>query len=174
MSRPVLHDVQATGSAADAFLAVVGKKQGAIKGECETAGHTGEITVIAWRWSVSSPTAHGTSAATGRRVYEVLEIDKLVDASSTRLINALASNEELKSVKLGLRKAGTTDEEFMVMTLEMARIVSSTMRSSPSGGLYETVCFAYQKITIEFYTQLKGGLRGAQLSFTDQWNQTAT
>ncbi len=167
----VHHESANIGSRADAFLAVVGKKQGAIKGECETPGHIGEIAVLAWRWSVSSPTAHGTTSATGRRIYEVLEVDKLVDGSSTRLLNSLATNEELKNVKLGIRKAGTSDEEFMVMTLELARIVSSAMRSSPYGGLYETVAFAYQKIQIDYHPQQSIGLRGAQSSFTDQWNQ---
>ena len=94
------------GVNADAYLAVVGRKQGTIKGESQTPGHIDEIGVVAWRWGLSSPTDQATGLARGRRVYDPLEVDKLVDGSSTRLLNALANNEGLRSVTLGLRKAG--------------------------------------------------------------------
>ena len=162
------HPASPLGSIADAYLSVVGKKQGAIKGEVETPGHADEIAVLAWRWGVKSPTAHGTSQATGRRVYDWLEIDKHIDGGTTRLLSALASNEELKSVKLSLRKAGTDQEDFLNITLEVARIVSCAMRSNPDGGLYETVAFSYQKIQMDYNPQKSTGLRGGSSTFADQ------
>ena len=168
MSLPEPLPREPLGSNADAYLAVVGKKQGPLKGECETPGHEDEIGVIAWRWGVTSPTAPGSTAATGRKVYDVLQVDKLVDASSTRLVNALAFNEELRSVTLALRKAGTDEEDFFTVALERARVVSSQMRSSPSGGLYESVAFAYQKISIDYHPQQRSGQRGAANSFSDE------
>jgi type VI secretion system secreted protein Hcp len=158
---------------ADAFLAVLGKRQGPLKGECETAGHEDEIDLIAWRWAVSAPTAAGSARATGRRVYELLRVDKYVDASSTKLINALASNEELRSVTLSLRKAGTDDDDFFSVKLERARVVGSELQSSPSGGLYETVAFAYQKIQIDYHPQQRTGQRGAATSFSDELEEDA-
>ena len=156
------------GSTADAYLAVVGRKQGPLKGEVVAPGHEDEIGVIAWHWGVTAPTAPGSARATGRRIYEALRIDKYVDASSTRLINALASNEELRSVTLNLRKAGTEEEDFFTIKLERARVVGSEIRSSPSGGLYETVTFAYQKIEINYHPQQRTGQRGAATSFSDE------
>src|SRR5450432_4499407 len=113
------------GANADAYLAVVGKKQGTIKGESQTPGHTDEIGVVAWRWGLSSPTDQATGLARGRRVYDPLEVDKLVDGSSTRLLNALANNEGLRSVTLSLRKAGAGTEDFFIFKLENARVISS-------------------------------------------------
>ena len=168
MSLPEPLPLEPLGSSADAFLAVVGKKQGPLKGESETPGHEDEIGVIAWHWGVTAPTAPGSARATGRRVYEALRIDKYVDASSTRLINALASNEELRSVTLNLRKAGTEEEDFFTVKLERARVVGSEIRASPSGGLYETVTFAYQKIEINYHPQQRTGQRGAATSFSDE------
>lgn len=156
------------GSTADAYLSVVGKKQGPLKGECQTTGHEDEIGVIAWRWGVSSPTAPGSARATGRRVYDQLEVDKQVDAASTKLLNALATNEELRSVVLSLRKAGTEDEDFLQLTLERARVTGSHMLSSPAGGLYETVAFAFQRIEIQYHPQQRTGQRGAVTSFSDE------
>lgn len=161
------------GSSADAYLAVVGKKQGPLKGECETPGHEGEISVIAWRWGLASPTAPGSTQATGRRVHELLHVDKLVDASSTKLMNALAANEGLRSVTLNLRKAGADEEDFFTVVLERARVVSCQLRSSASGGLFEAVAFAYQKIQIDYHPQQKTGQRGAANSFTDEIEESA-
>src|SRR5690349_2681654 len=92
-----------THASADAFLAMSGKRQGAIKGECKSTGHVDEITVVGWQWGLSAPTAVGTSQTTGRRVYEALVITKHIDAASTKLMAALATNEEIKSAKLSLR-----------------------------------------------------------------------
>lgn len=171
MSLPEPLPLTPLGSSADAFLAVVGKKQGPLKGEATAPGHEDEIGVIAWRWAVSAPTSPGSTRATGRRVYEVLQVDKYVDASSTKLINALATNEPLRSVTLNLRKAGTEEEDFFTITLERARVVGSELRSSPSGGLYETVAFAYQKIQIDYHPQQRTGQRGAANSFADELDE---
>jgi type VI secretion system secreted protein Hcp len=169
MSQPKqATDSHAGGSDAAAYLTVVGKRQGPIKGESQAPGHKDDIGVIAWAWGVAAPTMHGSTAATGRRVYDVLSVDKHVDASSTKLVNALATNEEIKSVKLNLRKAGVEEEDFFTITLEKARIVSSRLQSSASGGLYETVAFAYAKIQIDYHPQQGTGQRGAATSFSDE------
>ena len=168
MSLPEPAPNEALGSIADACLAVVGKKQGPLKGECRVPGHEDEIIAIAWRWGVVAPTAPGSTQATGRRVYDHLEVDKHVDSSSTRLLNALATNEELRSVVLTLRKAGTEEEDFFKLTLEGARVTTSHLVSSPTGGLYETVSFAFLKVEIEYHPQQRTGQRGASSTFSDQ------
>jgi type VI secretion system secreted protein Hcp len=164
--------LDAPGSNADATLAVVGKKQGVLKGECQTRGHEDEISLIAWRWGVSAPTVPGSAQPTGRRVYDHFEVDKPVDAASTRLLNALAHNEELRTVTLSLRKAGTDEEDFMTMTLGDARVIASRLVSSPAGGVYETVGFAFRKVEIAYHPQQRTGLRGAATLFSDELEDT--
>ena len=112
----------------------------------------------------------GTIRRPGRKASPANEtaVDKQVDASSTRLVNALATNEELKSVKLNLRKGGTEEEDFFTITLEKARVIGSKLQSSASGGLYETVTFAYLKIQIDYHPQQGTGQRGAANSFSDE------
>lgn len=154
---------------ADAYLAVVGKRQGAVKGESQTPGHVDEITVLTWHWGVTSPTATGTNQATGRRVYEVLKIDKHIDASSTKLMNALSHNEEIKSATLSLRKAGT-DEDFFIVVLKDARVVGCQIQYQAGGALHETVSIAYQSIDITYHPQQSSGLRGASSSFSDSFS----
>jgi type VI secretion system secreted protein Hcp len=168
MSLPEPAPIEPLGSSADACLAVVGKKQGPLKGECRLPGHEDEITAIGWRWGVAAPTAPGSAQATGRRVYDQLEVHKHVDTASTRLLNALATNEELRSVVLSLRKAGTEEEDFFTITLERARVNASHLVCSPTGGLYETVSFAFSKVQVDYHPQQHTGQRGAASSFSDE------
>lgn len=168
MGRPSHDD----GTGADAYLLVDARKQGVVKGEASAPGHEEEITVKAWHWGLSSPTAVGSSQATGRRVYQVLRVDKHVDASSTKLMNALANNEDLKKVSLGLRKAGT-DEDFFTIVLEQARVVGCEIQSEPNGALNEVVAIAYQAIEITYHPQKDSGDRGASTSFSDSFNVQA-
>lgn len=159
----------ANAASADAYLAVVGKKQGAVKGEAAAPGHVDEITVRAWHWGVAAQTAVGTQQATGRRVYETLRVQKEVDASSTKLMNALAQNEEIKSATLSLRKAGS-DEDFFTVVLEQARIVGCQIQAEADGTLNETVSIAYQTIEITYHPQQESGQRGGSSSFSDSFN----
>ena len=161
----------APGGTADVFLAIVGKKQGQIKGECHTVGHADEITVLTWQWGMSAPSAVGTAQATGRRVHEALVVTKHLDAASTRLMSALAVNEELKSVKLSLRKAGSKDD-FFTVELEVGRVASVHVESDGSGGVHEVVKFLFQKIEVTYHAQLgAGGLGGGQV-FQDELTAT--
>jgi len=158
---------------ADAFLAVVGKKQGPLKGECASPGHVDEITVLTWSWGVSSPNAIGSSQATGRRTYEPLIVTKHLDSASTKLASALATNEELKTVTLSLRKAGDHKDDFFKIKLETARVTSLHAESDGEGGVHEIVKFTFQKIEVTYQPQLAGGgVAGAQV-FQDEF-QAAT
>lgn len=160
-------------SSADVFLSVEGKRQGQIKGECRATGHVDEIDVISWQWGMSAPSAVGTTQATRRRVHEALIVTKHLDAASTRLMNALATNEELKSVLLSLRKAGTDKDDFFTVSLERGRVSSVHVESDPQGALHEVVQFAFQKIEVTYHTQLAGGGLGGAQVFQDELSEAA-
>ncbi len=153
---------------ADAFLTIVGKKQGPLKGECREVGHVDDITVLSWQWGMSAPSAVGSTQATRRRVHEALVVTKHLDSASTRLMNALAVNEELKSVKLSLRKAGDHKDDFFTIELEAGRVSSLHVEADDGGGVHEVVKFAFQKIEVTYHPQLTaGGLGGGQV-FQDE------
>ena len=153
---------------ADAFLAIVGKKQGPLKGECSAVGHVDDITVRSWQWGMTAPTAVGSTQATRRRVHEALIVTKHLDSASTKLMSALSVNEELKSVTLSLRKAGNHKDDFFTIKLEGGRVSSLHVEADESGGVHEVVKFAFQKIEVTYQAQLTaGGLGGAQV-FQDE------
>jgi len=157
-----------SAASADAFLAISGKRQGAIKGECKSTGHVDEITVIGWQWGLSAPTAVGSNQATGRRVHEALVITKHIDAASTKLMAALATNEEIKTAKLSLRKAGLAADDFMTIELGQARVTGLHIDFGDDGGTREVVKITYQKIDVTYHPQLSAGGKGGTMSFTDE------
>jgi len=168
MPSPLPTSTAGPVATADVFLAVVGKKQGPLKGECRAVGHVDEISVLSWQWGMSAPTAVGSTQATRRRVHEALIVTKQLDSASTRLMSALAINEELKSVTLSLRKAGDHKDDFFTITLEAGRVSSLHVESDDNGGVHEVVKFAFQKIEVSYKPQLTaGGLGGAQV-FQDE------
>lgn len=168
MPSPLPTSTAGPVATADVFLAVVGKKQGPLKGECRAVGHVDEISVLSWQWGMSAPTAVGSTQATRRRVHEALIVTKQLDTASTRLMSALAINEELKSVTLSLRKAGDHKDDFFTITLEAGRVSSLHVESDDNGGVHEVVKFAFQKIEVSYKPQLTaGGLGGAQV-FQDE------
>lgn len=157
-----------SGSHADAYLFIQGKRQGAVKGEAASQGHKEEIQVSGWRWRMAQSGSHGSHAATGRRVYEALVVDKMVDRASTALMNAMASSEELKTVRLALRKAGTEEDDFFTIELERARVSSLEIQARADGALVETLQIAFSKVTVSYHVQAATGIRGGVTVFTDE------
>jgi type VI secretion system secreted protein Hcp len=153
----------------DFFLAVVGKKQGAVKGESTVPKHLGEIGVVHWSWGIAAPLAAGSTQTTGRRVHDQLSITKRLDSSSTKLMNALSQNEELKSVTLSMRKGGMAlEEDYCTIKLEKARLTEIRFDSDASGSVTEHLRFAFQKVEITYHAQLNGGARGGGMTFQDE------
>lgn len=152
---------------ADAYLALDGKRQGAIKGESKTPGHVDEIAVSTWSWGLSTPTAVGGTAPTSRRQYQALAVVKQIDGASTRLMNALAQNEEIKQATLALRKAGAKDDYFTI-TLKQARVTSLVLEADGHGGVQEVVKLAFLKVNVEYTPQQAGGGLGGATSFDDE------
>ena len=164
MNKPA--SIVASGS--DIFLAVQAKRAGKIKGEVSVDGHIDDIDVRSVDWGVTSPTAVGSTQATGRRQYKHLVIVKGIDSASTGLLSALVSNDEIKEAKLTLRKAGGEALEYWLMTISQARIIGVDLHVDEQAQAMETVTFAYAKIEIEYKRQQGAGGGGASSSFSDE------
>ena len=145
------------GSAADVFLHVQTKRAGKIKGEAISPGHVDDIAVTAWQWGLSASSALGHSQATARRSYTALTIHKQIDAATTPLMSALATNDEVKEAKLSMRKAG--------------RVSGVQHATDETGGTRETVSFAFTEVEVEYRLQKSSGGRGGSTVFTDNMPQ---
>lgn len=158
----------ADGSASDIFLHVVTKRAGAVKGESVTEGHVDDIVVQAWAWGVTANTAIGSTASTARRSYRHLVVSKQVDAASTALMSALATNDEVKDATLTMRKAGGEALDYFRMSLSNARIVNLDIEVSAHGVPIERVTIAFTKIEVEYKRQQSAGLGTGSTTFIDE------
>jgi type VI secretion system secreted protein Hcp len=152
----------------DMFLKLETAKQGPIKGESQDTKHSGEIDVISWSWGMESKTALAGGGASGKATLHELTVLKRVDSASTALMAAMRNNDQIKKAVLCVRKAGTTQHEYLKITIEKGRITNikldagSAATSNPD--LLESLSFAFQKIGVEYVPQGPDGQpRGGML-----------
>src|SRR6218665_441272 len=93
-SMPV--GASADASQSDIFLHVQTKRAGKLKGEANSPDHQDDILVRSWSWGVSAATAVGAGQRIGRGAYKTRSVYKTLATSTTGLLSALASNDEVK------------------------------------------------------------------------------
>ncbi|MGY4828983.1 Hcp family type VI secretion system effector [Sphaerotilaceae bacterium SBD11-9] len=164
---PSLAPPVAAGSS-DIFLAVQTKRAGKVKGEAQNPGHEDDIVVKGWHWGVAASAALGSAQATGRRAYKGLTVVKSIDAATTALMAALATNDEVKEAKLTMRKAGSEQIDYFLITLQKARVTAVDHATDEQGNTLETVTLQFQKVSVEYRPQKSAGGRGASLTFEDE------
>jgi type VI secretion system secreted protein Hcp len=155
-------------SASDIFLHLQAKRAGKIKGESVAPGHEDDIQVRSWRWGVSSAAAIGSVQATGRRSYTGLTVVKHIDAATTPLMSALATNDEIKEAKLTMRKAGEGQIDYFLITLKGARVSQLEHQVDATGEAMEVVTILFTKVEVEYRTQKSTGGRGGSTVFQDE------
>jgi len=155
-------------SGADAYLSVRTKRAGELKGEVSAKGHENSIEVHGFEFGVAASSAIGSGQATARRQYKHLVVMKRLDSSSTSLLSALSTNDEVKELKLALRKPGDGQEDFFTITLAGARVVGVDLDFDAGGDAVERASFAFTKIDVEYRVQGANGILGAASTFTDE------
>ena len=157
-----------SGAGADIYLSVNTKRAGKLKGEAGVPGHENSVNAHGFQFGMSSSSAIGSGQATSRRQYKHLVVMKRLDSASTSLMAALATNDEVKELKLSLRKPGEGQEDYFTITLTGARVVGIDLECGESGETYEKVGFAFTKIDVEYRVQSGAGALGATSTFSDE------
>jgi type VI secretion system secreted protein Hcp len=152
----------------DMFLRVRCARAGDVKGESVAKGHTDDIVLSSWHWGLAASSAIGSTRATARRSFKHLTVVKMIDSSSTALMSALATNDEVREAKLSMRKAGESQMDFFTITLGSARVSAIDLDIDESGNPVERVSFAFAKVEVEYRRQQASGQRGASTTFVDE------
>lgn len=128
-------------------MKITGQKTGVFKGDITAKGHTDEINVIDYQFSVTSPRDVATGLPTGRRQFQPVTVTKQLNASSPQILNALLTNENLKSVVINFWQTTNTGSQvnFYRVTLTNASISQDKQMSSGS-TVVEQVSFTFQKM----------------------------
>ncbi|SEL35985.1 type VI secretion system secreted protein Hcp [Roseateles sp. YR242] len=156
-----------SGGSADMYLDLTLKRAGKVKGETVAAGHQNDIAVTGFNWGVGAAGDAVAGQSTGRRSYRQLTITKGLDSASTALMSAVATNDEVRSAKLSVRKAGGEQQDFFSITLEKARVATYDIDVDHDGNPVERITLSFQKVAVEYRTQSATGQLGGSCTFTD-------
>jgi type VI secretion system secreted protein Hcp len=156
-----------SGGSADMYLDLTLKRAGKVKGESVSPGHQNDITVSGFAWGVGAGGDAVAGQSTGRRSYRQLTITKQLDSASTALMSAVATNDEVRSAKLSLRKAGGEQQDFFSITLEKARVATYDIDVDHEGQPVERITLSFQKVAVEYRNQSATGQMGGTCTFTD-------
>jgi type VI secretion system secreted protein Hcp len=164
------------------YVTIEGTKQGAFKGESPREAHKEKIPGLAYRHEIKSPRDVATGQASGKRQHGPITISKEWGAASPQIMQALVTNEVMKSVLFEFIKTNpesTKEEVYFQIRLTNATI--SNVRYTTGGGgdgasagsakhlaAYDTmeleeVSFTYQAIDMEHCWQ--------HTSASDDWHQ---
>ncbi len=165
----------APSGSGDMFLKIKGAQHGVIKGESADGGHQEEIQIIGWSWGMAAQRSLYGGSARGQSSINDLKIVKKVDKSSTGLMLALRTNEPIEKAVLTVRKAGTSQLEYLKITIEQGRILTLDIDGGGEAGgsdLLERLTMSFNKITVEYTPQGPDGQARGAMTFTDQQHDT--
>ena len=156
----------ATAGVVHIEMKITGQKTGVFKGDSPQKGHEDQILVSGYLFELNSPRDPATGLPTGRRAYQPIKVTHRLDAASPQILNACATNENLKSVIINFYETDRTGKEvnFYRVTLTDASI-SSVKHYSSGDTVLEDDSFVFRKIEEEHLT--------GKTTFTDDWSQSA-
>jgi type VI secretion system secreted protein Hcp len=141
---------------------------GTIKGESRDARHADEIEVLSWSWGVSQSgsLAQGGGGGAGKASFHDFNFTHHVDKASPLLMRACATGEHIRDATITVRKAGTGQQEYLLIKMSDVLITSvSTNISAEGDTAAEVVALAFAKVDLEYKPQKPDGSLGVGIHF---------
>ena len=149
---------------ADMFL-----KIDSIPGESQDKKHPKEIDVLAYGWGASqSGSFHeGGGGGAGKASFQNFNFTKQIDASSTKLLKAVAKGQHIKEAVFTVRKAGGEQPvEYLTITMKEVMVTSYGLTGSKGDDIVnESVSLNFAKIEFEYKPQTAAGGAGSKSVF---------
>ncbi len=142
---------------------------GTIKGESRDARHKDEIDVLSWAWGVSGSgtPGHGGGAGAGKASLHDFSFTHHVDKASPLLMKACARGEHIRDATITVRKAGTGQQEYLIVTMTDVLVTSvSTSVTAEGDATVEGVVLTFAKVDLEYKPQRPDGTLDAGVHFT--------
>ena len=139
----------------DGFLKLAG-----IDGESQDSKHSGEIDITSYQFGASQTgaTPVGGGLGGGKVSVNDLQITKQTDKASPVLFQYCCTGQHIATGTLTVRKAGTTQQEYLVMNLSDILVTNITNGGSTSDDIpVENVSLTFSKIEIQYQQQKQDG-----------------
>lgn len=131
-----------------------------IEGESTDAKHKNEIDVESWSWGETQAGSFsaGGGGGAGKVAMQDFHFVMKVNKASPKLMLACASGQHIPKAVLTCRKAGGTQEEYMLVTLSDC-LVSSYQTGGSAGDLIpmDQISLNFSKIEYKYQVQAAGG-----------------
>jgi type VI secretion system secreted protein Hcp len=143
-------------------------KFGDIQGESTDDRHRDEIDVLAWTWGLvqSGPNATGGGGGAGRAHFSDFSFTHHFDKASPNLMRACATGVHVNDAILTERKAGSGQQEFLI--IRMSDVIVTSVQPSGSGsddGPVEQVSVQCAVVDVEYRPQRADGSLDASIHF---------
>ena len=150
--------------AVDIFLKCDG-----IPGESKDSKHSGEIDILSWSWGQSQGGSFGAGGGGGSGKVQMQDVHFVAKASkaSPVLMLKCAIGEHIKKSVLTMRKAGTGQQEFYIVTMTDGLVSSFQTGASNSGDDLPNDQFSinFAEILIEYKAQKADGSLDPAIKF---------
>jgi type VI secretion system secreted protein Hcp len=142
--------------AVDMFLKITD-----VKGESKDKAHAGEIEIESFSWGAAQlgTSSHGTGAGAGKVSMNDFHFVMRNNSASPALFLYCANGKHLKEAKLTCRKAGGTQNNFLVVTMSDVLISSYQTGGSGAGEVpMDQISLNYSKIEVDYLAQDDKGI----------------
>lgn len=149
------------------YITFEGARQGRFSGESQQPNRALQSEGLKYECQVEIPRDKNTGLPSGRRQYKPVVITKEWGAATPQLLEAMATGEVIKSVKMEFVKTlpDGTEEVWQTITLTGAQVVGINQMTDEEGkGNYrqlEEISFIFDKIEVVH--------RASKNSVTDTW-----
>lgn len=149
-----------------AYMTIQGANQGDMSSGASSADSIGTLSkasqentiqIQEFELGITVPTDPQSGQPTGQRIHNGCRVIKSIDKSSPLLLQAIATGEQLSSVKVEFYRTAPTGEQEMYYTLELEEATLVAMKpyfpmallsENASLGHMEELKITYKKITV--------------------------
>lgn len=142
-------------AAVDYFLKLDG-----IDGESTDSKHGKEIDVLSWSWGATNAGSHalGGGGGAGKVSMQDFSFTMNVNKASPKLLLSCASGDHIKKAALTCRKAGKTQQEYLIIKFEELHVTSYQTGGSQGDIVpVDSITLNFGKIEYEYSPQKPDG-----------------
>ncbi len=142
-------------AAVDYFL-----KIDTIDGESTDSKHGKEIDVMSWSWGATNAGSHGTGGGGGAGKVSMQDFSFVMrtNKASPKLMLACASGDHIAKAQLTCRKAGKTQQEYLIIKFTELHVTSYNTGGSQGDVVpTDSITLSFGKIEYEYSPQKADG-----------------